>query len=232
MNNIPDRLSLRDLSLEDRPREKMLMKGADALTNAELIAILIGSGNSKETAVELSQRILNDNGNNLSELSRKDITQLKKYKGIGEVKAISISAAMEIGRRRNLEKALERPSIKNSTDAYEALRSSIEDLPHEEVWVLYLNSSNKIVCREKVSSGGVALSVIDVKIIMKRALELLACAIVMGHNHPSGSLTPSQQDIASTQKIKEACKFFDIRFLDHIIVSHEGFFSFNDNNRL
>lgn len=192
MNNIPDRLSLRDLSLEDRPREKMLMKGADALTNAELIAILIGSGNSKETAVELSQRILNDNGNNLSELSRKDITQLKKYKGIGEVKAISISAAMEIGRRRNLEKALERPSIKNSTDAYEALRSSIEDLPHEEVWVLYLNNSNKIVCREKVSSGGVALSVIDVKIIMKRALELLACAIVMGHNHPSGSLTPSQ----------------------------------------
>lgn len=225
-------MSLKELSLDDRPREKMLLKGADALSNAELLAILIGSGNSKETAVELSRRILSDNGNNLSELSRKEIPQLTKYNGIGEVKAICISAAMEIARRRNLEKALERPSIKNSTDAYEALRCSIEDLPHEEVWVLYLNNSNKIVCREKVSTGGVALSVIDVKIIMKRALELLACAIVMGHNHPSGSLSPSQQDITSTRKVKEACKFFDIRFLDHIIVSHEGFYSFNDNNMI
>lgn len=232
MNNLPDRLSLKELSLDDRPREKMLMKGASALSNAELLAIVIGSGNSKETAVELSQRILNDNGNNLSELGRKAISQLTKYNGIGEVKAICISAAMEIGRRRNLEKALERPSIKNSNDAYEALRSNIEDLPHEEVWVLYLNNSNKIVCREKVSTGGVALSVIDVKIIMKKALELLACAIVMGHNHPSGSLAPSQQDITSTQKVKEACKFFDIRFLDHIIISQEGFYSFNDNNMI
>lgn len=232
MNNLPDRLSLKELSLDDRPREKMLMKGASALSNAELLAIVIGSGNSKETAVELSQRILNDNGNNLSELGRKAISQLTKYNGIGEVKAICISAAMEIGRRRNLEKALERPSIKNSNDAYEALRSNIEDLPHEEVWVLYLNNSNKIVSREKVSTGGVALSVIDVKIIMKKALELLACAIVMGHNHPSGSLAPSQQDITSTQKVKEACKFFDIRFLDHIIISQEGFYSFNDNNMI
>lgn len=232
MNNLPDRLSLKELSLDDRPREKMLLKGASALSNAELLAIVIGSGNSKETAVELSRRILSDNGNNLSELSRKEIPQLTKYNGIGEVKAICITAAMEIGRRRNLEKALERPAIKNSTDAYEALRSSIEDLPHEEVWVLYLNNSNKIVCREKVSTGGVALSVIDVKIIMKKALELLSCAIVMGHNHPSGSLTPSPQDITSTKKIKEACQFFDIRFLDHIIVSHEGFYSFNDNNML
>lgn len=210
----------------------MLTKGADALSNAELIAILIGSGNSKETAVELSQRILNDNGNNLSELSRKAINQLTKYSGIGEVKAICITAAMEIGRRRHLEKALERPAIKNSSDAYEALRSSLEDLPHEEVWVLFLNNSNKIVSRERISTGGVALSVIDVKIIMKRALEQLACAIVMGHNHPSGSLTPSQQDINATQKVKEACKFFDIRFLDHVIVSNEGFYSFNDNNML
>ncbi len=231
MNNLPDRLSLKELSLDDRPREKMLLKGASALSNAELLAIVIGSGNSRETAVELSQRIMNDNGNNLSELSRKGINQLTQYNGIGEVKAICISAAMEIGRRRNIEKALERPSIKNSTDAYEALRN-IEDLPHEEVWVLYLNNSNKIVCRERVSTGGVALSVIDVKIIMKKALELLACAIVMGHNHPSGSLSPSQQDITSTQKVKEACKFFDIRFLDHIIVSQEGFYSFNDNNMI
>lgn len=229
MENLPNRLSLKELAIDDRPREKMLQKGAGALSNAELLAILIGSGNNKETAVELSQRILTDNRNNLAELSTKDLPQLMTYRGIGEAKAITIAAAMEIGRRRSVEKALERPSVSTSEEAYNILKTYMEDLDHEEVWVLYLNQANKVISSKKISSGGVALAIMDVKLIMKEALNLLASSIILSHNHPSGAITPSEHDKKSTQRIKEACNIFEISLLDHIIVGKGTFFSFNDN---
>ena len=229
MENLPNRLSLKELAIDDRPREKMLQKGAGALSNAELLAILIGSGNNKETAVELSQRILTDNRNNLAELSTKDLPQLMTYRGIGEAKAITIAAAMEIGRRRSVEKALEKPSVKTSEDAYSILKTFMEDLSHEEVWVLYLNQANKVISSKKISSGGVALAIMDVRLIMKEALNLLASSIILSHNHPSGAITPSEHDKKSTQRIKEACNIFEISLLDHIIVGKGTFFSFNDN---
>ncbi len=232
MENSPVRLSIKELAVDDRPREKMLKKGAESLSNAELIAILIGSGNSKETAVDLAQRILNDNNNNLSELSLRKIPQLTRYNGIGEAKAISIAAAMEIGRRRSLEKAMERPCIKSSTDAYETLRGTMEDLDHEEVWALYLNRANKVISRERISSGGIAASVIDVKLIMRQALTILASAIIVAHNHPSGSLNPSEQDKDSTRKIKKACEYLDIKLLDHIVIGKGEYYSFNDKSIL
>ena len=179
MENLPNRLSLKELAIDDRPREKMLQKGAGALSNAELLAILIGSGNNKETAVELSQRILTDNRNNLAELSTKDLPQLMTYRGIGEAKAITIAAAMEIGRRRSVEKALERPSVSTSEEAYNILKTYMEDLSHEEVWVLYLNQANKVISSKKISSGGVALAIMDVRLIMKEALNLLASSIIL-----------------------------------------------------
>lgn len=220
------------MALDDRPREKMLQKGAQALSNAELIAILIGSGNSKETAVDLSQRILTDSNNNLAELSSKEINQLMEYNGIGEAKAISIAAAMEIGRRRSLEKALDKATISDSKDAYNIFRGLTEDLPHEEVWALFLNRANKVIAKKKISAGGTALSIIDVKIIIKEALNLLASAIILGHNHPSGTTQPSKSDIASTDKVVKACSFFDILLLDHIIVGKDSYYSFNDNGEI
>lgn len=232
MENLPNRLSLKELAIDDRPREKMLHKGAGTLSNAELLAILIGSGNSKETAVELSQRILTDNHNNLAELSARDIFHLMTYKGIGEAKAISIAAAMEIGRRRSIEKALEKPTIKESKDAYEILKTFMEDLDHEEVWVIYLNQANKVISSKKISSGGVALAIMDVRLIMKEAINQLASAIILSHNHPSGAITPSEHDKKSTQRIKEACNIFEISLLDHIIVGKGSYFSFNDNGQL
>ncbi|MBO7608454.1 MAG: DNA repair protein RadC [Paludibacteraceae bacterium] len=232
MENLPNRLSLKELAIDDRPREKMLQKGAGALSNAELLAILIGSGNNKETAVELSQRILTDNRNNLAELSTKDLPQLMTYRGIGEAKAITIAAAMEIGRRRSVEKALERPSVSTSEEAYNILKTYMEDLSHEEVWVLYLNQANKVISSKKISSGGVALAIMDVRLIMKEALNLLASSIILSHNHPSGAIIPSEHDKKSTQRIKEACNIFEISMLDHIIVGKGSYFSFNDNGLL
>ena len=203
MENLPNRLSLKELAIDDRPREKMLQKGAGALSNAELLAILIGSGNNKETAVELSQRILTDNRNKLAELSTKDLPHLMTYRGIGEAKAITIAAAMEIGRRRSMEKALERPSVSTSEEAYNILKTYMEDLDHEEVWVLYLNQANKVISSKKISSGGVALAIMDVKLIMKEACNLLASSIILSHNHPSGAIIPSEHDKKSTQRIKD-----------------------------
>ncbi|MBR3520181.1 MAG: DNA repair protein RadC [Paludibacteraceae bacterium] len=232
MENLPNRLSLKELAIDDRPREKMLQKGAGALSNAELLAILIGSGNNKETAVELSQRILTDNRNNLAELSTKDLPHLMTYRGIGEAKAITIAAAMEIGRRRSMEKALERPSVSTSEEAYNILKTYMEDLDHEEVWVLYLNQANKVISSKKISSGGVALAIMDVKLIMKEACNLLASSIILSHNHPSGAIIPSEHDKKSTQRIKEACNIFEISMLDHIIVGKGSYFSFNDNGLL
>lgn len=217
-------------ALEDRPREKMMAKGVSSLTNAELIAILIGSGNRDESAVELSKRILNDAENNLNELGRYSLNKLMDFKGIGEAKAISIIAALELGKRRKIADVLQRKIISSTNDAAEYFQNLIGDLPHEEFWALYLNQKNFIISSSKIGLGGVANVSVDIKILIKQAIENLASGIIVCHNHPSGSVTPSKEDSELTVKINNACGFMDIVFHDHIIVSQAKYFSFADNN--
>ncbi len=223
------KLGIKHWAEEDRPREKMLLKGKEVLSDAELMAILIGSGNAQETAVDLCKRILKDlSNNNLNELSKKNVSDLMTFKGIGQAKALTIVAALELGRRRQLAKASVRKQITSSRDVFNALQPILGDLPHEEFWILYLNRSNKIITKERISLGGVAGTVADVKIIYKKALQALACGIIAAHNHPSGNLRPSQADIQLTQKMIEAGKFLDINLLDHVIVTDAGYYSFAD----
>ncbi len=227
------KLSIKNWALEDRPREKMVSKGLSSLSNAELIAILIGSGNRDETAVDVSKRILNDVSNNLNELGKLSIEKLKRdYRGIGEAKAICIVAAMELGRRRKLEQAKEKPKISGSTDVYDIMHPILADLPYEEFWILLLNRANKVMSIQKISQGGVAGTVMDSKIIMKAAIDSLASSIILCHNHPSGNIMPSQQDKNITQKVKQAGVIMDIPILDHIIVTETGFYSFADEGDL
>lgn len=225
-------LSLKNWAEEDRPREKLLLKGKEALSNAELIAILIGSGTVEETAVDVGKKILTLSKNNLNELGRLSINDFKTIKGIGEAKAITIAAALELGRRRKLSEALQKPQITSSNSAFELFQPILADLPHEEFWALYLNKSNKLIEMYKVSQGGLAGTVIDVKIILKRGLELLANSIILCHNHPSGNKKPSAQDKEITHKIAEGGKLVDLPVLDHIIVANDKYFSFADNNLL
>lgn len=220
--------SIKEWAVEDRPREKMLVNGVRALSEAELIAILIGSGNSDESAVELSRRILASVTNNLNELGRKTISDLQKFKGIGEAKAITIMAALELGRRRKESEPTERPKINSSADAANIFKPLLSDLPHEEFWVLLLNRNNLVIDKMIISRGGITGTVIDVRIIMKMALEYLACSIILCHNHPSGNLIPSEADKEITRKIKDAGKLFDISVLDHVIVGNNYYFSFAD----
>ena len=230
MENEKQNFTIKNWAEEDRPREKMLLKGARSLSNAELLAILIGSGNAEMTAVDLSKKILNDVENNLQELGRKSIQQLiAQYKGIGEAKAITILAAMELGRRRQTEKALERPQITGSHSVAELFFPLLADLNHEEFWILYLNRNNKVISTEKISQGGVDATVVDVKIIFKRALELLASSIILCHNHPSGNLEPSSHDISITENCKKAGDALGIRVLDHIIIAANNYKSFADD---
>jgi DNA repair protein RadC len=232
MNSIDRKISIKDLSEEDRPREKLLNKGRRSLTDAELLAILIGSGNRSETAVQLCQRILSDLKNDLNKLGKLEVSELMKYKGIGEAKAISIIAALEIGRRRKSENQEESQSISSSKAAYEYFISNMADLAHEEFWVLLLNRANKPIDIKMVGSGGVSATIVDVKIILKLAIEKLASSIIIAHNHPSGSLFPSDADKEITNKIKNACKLIDIPLLDHLIVTDRSFYSFNDEGNL
>jgi DNA repair protein RadC len=213
---------------EDRPREKLLLKGKNALTDAELLAILIGSGNRQESAVDLCKRILKDYDNNLNEISKATINELMKYKGIGEAKAISIAAALEFGRRRQLSDIKEKPQIRSSRDAYNAIAPLLMDLAHEEFWILLLNRSNHVIGRANISRGGTAGTVVDAKIIFKKALEMQASGLILCHNHPSGSLQPSQADISVTRKLKEGGTYLDISILDHLIVSENGYCSLGD----
>ncbi|MEO8759545.1 MAG: DNA repair protein RadC [Bacteroidia bacterium] len=225
-------ISIKNLAEDDRPREKLLAKGKQALSDAELIAILIASGSRNETAVQLSQRILSSNKNNIHELAKLSINDLKKFKGIGEAKAIAIIAALELGRRR---KDLETPKqeiVKTSKDAYAHIAPKLSDLPHEEFWILLLNRSNKIIKTELVGRGGVSGTVADVRLILKSAVEHLASAIVLAHNHPSGNLQPSKEDINLTNKVKQAAALFDINVIDHIIVGDANYYSFADENIL
>jgi len=216
----------------DRPREKLLSKGRESLTDAELIAILIGSGNRDLTAVGLSQKILKSATHSLHELGRKELSELMEFKGIGEAKAITIAAALEIGRRRQLSDPIAKPSIKSSIDAYHAIAPLIKDINYEEFWILLLNHGGRLIKRMKVSSGGVSKTVVDPKIIFKKALECLASKIILVHNHPSGVLKPSYQDKSITRKLLSGGKLLDITIEDHIIITENGYFSFSDEGLL
>lgn len=214
---------------DDRPREKLLEKGKSSLSEAELLAILIGSGSRGESAVDLCKRILGDNGNNLVELGRLSIQDLMKYKGIGEAKAISIIAALELGRRRRELEALEKNKISSSNDVFELFHGDLSDLNTEEFWILLLNRANKVMKKVKISSGGISGTVADTRVIFKNAIEHLSSSIILVHNHPSGNNKPSQTDITLTKKLVEAGKIMDISVLDHIIVAENNYFSFADD---
>lgn len=227
------KLNIKDLALEDRPREKMLLKGVNTLSDAELLAILIASGNKEETAVELAQRILHSVSNNLNSLGKLSIKDLiKNFKGIGEAKAITIAAAMELGRRRKLSEAEETPLILSSQDAYNLMQPIMLDMKHEEVWILLLNRANKVIKKRQISKGGITGSVIDIRLIIKEAIDSLASAIILCHNHPSGNTSPSKEDDIITEKLKNAGKIMDIKLLDHIIVCEKSYYSYLDKGRL
>lgn len=227
-----DYLSIKKWASDDRPREKLLYKGVKSLSDAELIAILIGSGTRDLSAVELGRQILSIADNNLSLLGKKSISDLIKLKGIGEAKAISIVAALELGRRRNQSDTPEKLQITSSREVYNYLHPILSDLKHEEFWVLYFNRSNRIIGDYKLSQGGVSGTVIDVKLVLKRALELLATSLIISHNHPSGNLNPSDNDKQITEKLKTAANQMDIKLLDHIIIADNSYFSFTDEGIL
>lgn len=223
--------SIKNWSDDDKPREKLVQKGGrSVLSDAELIAILIGSGSRNESAVELSKRILASAENNLNELGKLSIKQLMSFKGIGEAKAVTIAAALEIGRRRRGgEEAMIVSKITCSRDAYEILQPLIGELEHEEFWILYLNNSNKVLHKAQLSKGGLTGTLVDVRIVMKQALELGgAVGLILAHNHPSGTLRPSTQDKNITQKLKRAAEALDVKVLDHIIVTQRDYYSFAD----
>lgn len=224
--------SIKNWSDDDKPREKLVHKGKSVLSDAELVAILIGSGSRNESAVELSKRILASVNNNLNELGKLSIKQLTLFKGIGEAKAVTIAAALEMGRRRRGEEALKITKIGSSRDAFELLRPIIGELQHEEFWILYLNNANKVLKSSQLSKGGLTGTLVDVRIVMKEALQLGAVALVLAHNHPSGTLKPSKADSEVTQKLKSASEALDIKVLDHLIVTQRDYYSFADEGLL
>ena len=214
---------------DDRPREKFLLKGKSSLSDSELLAILIGSGSRNESAVQLCQRILASANNNLTQLGKLSIKQLTDFKGIGEAKAISIAAAMELGRRRRSEDATILDKITSSRSVFEIMQPIIGELPHEEFWILFLNNSNKVIQKAQISKGGITGTVVDTRIIFKTALECNATSLILTHNHPSGKLLASDADKDVTKKLKLAGQQLDILILDHIIITETGYYSFNDN---
>ncbi|WNM20126.1 RadC family protein [Flavobacterium capsici] len=224
----PTNFSIKHWAEDDKPREKLMLKGKQALSDAELIAILIGSGSRNESAVELSKRILASVDNNLNALGKLSLKQLMEFKGIGEAKAISIAAALELGRRRRAEETLELKKITSSKAVFEIMQPIIGELPHEEFWVLYLNNSNKVVYKAQLSKGGITGTVVDVRLIFKTALEQNATSIILSHNHPSGKLQASDADLEITEKLKLAGSQLDVKVLDHIIITENGYLSFQD----
>jgi DNA repair protein RadC len=217
---------------DDRPREKLLTKGRLALSDAELIAILLGSGSRNESAVDLAKRILKSVEKNLNELSKLSLADLMKFKGIGEAKAITIAAALELGRRRQTSDFLELPVIKSSSDAYRAIAPVLQDLPHEEFWILILNKGNKVLGKEQLSIGGTDATIVDARIVFRKAIEAKAISIIVCHNHPSGTMRPSPADVELTRKLKGAGEVLGIPVLDHLIVVDKGYFSFADEGIL
>lgn len=217
---------------DDRPREKLLSKGVEILSNSELLAILIHNGTKEKTAVDLGKEVLKLGKDNLAELGKLSVKELMKIKGIGEAKAITIAAALELGRRRQAMSSLQKSVIGNSYDIATYLRAALKDYRHEVFAVIFLNRANKVNHFEIISAGGITGTVADPRIILKKALEENAVSIILCHNHPSGSFKPSRADEALTVKIKEAARFFDIRVVDHIIVSEDGYYSFADDGVL
>ena len=215
-------------SEDDRPREKFLLKGKSTLSDSELLAILIGSGSRNESAVQLCQRILASCENNLNTLGKMSVSQLMQFKGIGEAKAISIAAALELGRRRRAEDAIELKKITSSKAVFDIMQPIIGELPHEEFWVLYLNNSNKVIYKAQLSKGGITGTVVDIRIIFKIAFEQNATGLILSHNHPSGKLMASEADLKITKRIKEAGQTLEIQVLDHLIITENGYLSFQD----
>lgn len=231
MENQPN-LSIKSWAEEDRPREKLLLRGRQSLTDAELIAILLGSGNSRETAVQLAQRLLLSIDSKLSVLSKMSVENLKQFKGVGDAKAITIVAAMELGRRRMRESSADPILIRRSEDAYNYIRADMLDLQHEEFWCVFLNRRNEVISKFQLSKGSISGTVADVRIVFKRAVELLASALFIMHNHPSGSLAPSEADKSLTRKFIHAGEVLDIAVIDHLIVTDHGYYSFADHGMM
>ena len=227
------KLSVKDWSPEDRPREKLLSKGVNTLSNAELLAIILRSGTQKETVVELSQRILQSFGNDLNRLGKASANQLmSNFKGIGEAKAIGIIAALELGKRRKAEDIHNQKKIICSLDIYNYFHPFLCDLPHEEFWALFLNNSNRILNKFKISQGGVTATIVDGKIIYKEAVTNLASFVVLCHNHPSGNYMPSSHDNTITQRLKRGIEALDMHLLDHVIITDGNYYSFADEGRI
>lgn len=228
-----NKLSIKEWASEDRPREKMLLKGVASLSDAELLAILIGSGNHNETAVQLSQRILNFVDNNLNALGKLSIKDfISGFKGIGEAKAITICAALEVGKRRNASAPAKRMIVRNSREAYELFHPLLGDLPHEELWVALTNRAGKVTGKHKISQGGTGETSADLRIILKTAINELAAGIILCHNHPSGNIHPSAQDDSLTQRLQSTAKLLEINLTDHIILSDGSYYSYADEGRL
>lgn len=224
--------SIKNWSDDDKPREKLIQKGRSVLSDAELLAILIGSGNRDESAVALSKRILASTNNNLNELGKLTIKQLMRFKGIGQAKAVTIAAALEIGRRRRDGTTQKIAKINSSKDVFEILQPILGELPHEEFWIIYLNNSNKILRKEQLSKGGITGTLVDVRLVLKQALEFGAVGLVLAHNHPSSTLKPSNADRQITAKLKTAAEALDIKVLDHLIITEKTYFSFADQQLL
>ena len=227
-----ERLTITQWAEEDRPREKMVLHGASTLSNAELLAILIGSGNNEESAVELMRRILTDYHNSLSALGKASVDELCRYKGIGAAKAICILAASELGKRRKEEKVEERRTILSSKDVYTCFYPKMCDLPVEECWVLLLNQASKVIDEVKISAGGLTETAVDVRCILREALLKRASAIALCHNHPSGNIRPSREDDSLTRQIEQAAQCMNIRFVDHVILTDGAFYSYADEGRI
>lgn len=226
------KLTIPQWALPDRPREKFLSKGKASLTDAELIAILLRSGSADESALDLAKRILSENDNSLNKLSEKSIVELTKINGIGTVKALTIQAAFELGRRRRVERVVRQKKISSSTDILELMQEKLANLKHEEFWVLYLNQGANLLRMENIGKGGLTSTTVDVRLIMKRALELSSTAIILCHNHPSGELKPSQPDILLTQQVKKAATILNISLIDHIIMHNDNCYSFLEDGIL
>lgn len=226
------KLSIREWARDDRPREKLMGQGAGALTDAELLAILIRAGTPRESALDLAKRILNNSGNDLHRLGKLGVAELQRFNGMGQAKAIGIVAAMELGRRRRLLEPAERAFITSSISAYELVRPILSDLPHEEFWILFLDRGNRVLDRTRVSQGGLHGTVADPKVIFKETIDRRASSIILCHNHPSGQLRPSDEDIVLTRKLVDGGLLLDITVHDHLIVTATGYFSFADNRML
>ncbi|MCB9425578.1 MAG: DNA repair protein RadC [Flavobacteriales bacterium] len=225
-------ITIKDWSEEDQPREKLLNKGERALSDAELVAILIGSGSRNESAVALSQRILKSVDNNLQALGKLSLSQLMEFKGIGQAKAITIAAAMELGRRRKDEEPKRLRQITSSQSVFQLMQPILGELPHEEFWIIYMNNSNKVIRKEQLSKGSITGTLVDVRLVYKIALEIFATSIILCHNHPSGKLMPSTADRELTRKLKDAGECLDVKVLDHVIVTQQGYYSFADEGVL